>query len=74
LFIFGPPQILDFFLKTIYERRRRCTLHPLDHRTTWTAEEMHALIDRGDAGKIRKARERLEQAAGPEVSGPAEQS
>jgi hypothetical protein len=52
LFIFGHPEILDFFLKTIYER---CTLHPLEHRTTWTAEEMHALIDRGDAGKIRRA-------------------
>jgi hypothetical protein len=33
---------------------------------------MQALIDRADAGKIRKARERLEQAAGPE--GPEEQS
>jgi hypothetical protein len=27
-----------------------------------TAEEMQALIDRADAGKIRKARERLAQA------------
>jgi hypothetical protein len=33
---------------------------------TLTAEEMQALIDRADAGKIRKARERLEQAAGPD--------
>lgn len=33
---------------------------------TLTAEEMQALIDRADASKIRKARERLEQAAGPD--------
>ncbi len=38
-----------------------------------TAEEMQRLIDRADADKLKKARERLAQAAGPEVH-PEEKS
>ena len=38
-----------------------------------TAEEMQALIERADAGKLGKARERLAQAAVPEVH-PEEKS
>ena len=33
-----------------------------------TAEEMQRLIDRADSDKLKKARERLKQAAGPEGS------
>jgi hypothetical protein len=39
-----------------------------------TAEEMQALIDRADAGRIRKARERLKQAAGQGPDGSEEKS
>jgi hypothetical protein len=38
-----------------------------------TAEEMQRLIDRADSDKLKKARERLAQAAGPEVH-PEEKS
>jgi hypothetical protein len=38
-----------------------------------TAEEMQRLIDQADADKLKKARERLAQAAGPEVH-PEEKS
>jgi hypothetical protein len=38
---------------------------------TLTAEEMQAIIDRADAGKIRKARERLAQA---DTDGAAEEN
>jgi hypothetical protein len=48
-------------------------LFKLANGQTLTAEEMQRLIDRADSDKLRKARERLAQAAEPEVH-PEEKS
>jgi len=48
-------------------------LFKLANGQTVTAEEMQRLIDRADSDKLRKARERLAQAAEPEVH-PEEKS
>ncbi len=48
-------------------------LFKLANGQTLTAEEMQRLIDRADSDKLKKARERLAQAAEPEVH-PEEKS